>query len=402
MAMRRTNRFARGTGGGRDGFALPAAILALAVVAVLITGGFHIATQEQRVGMSGERATHAFYIAEDALGQALLEWGSVTGGVGVWGQGDPVTYTGPRGTGSVQALRVDDNLYYLESVALLDEGGTLPNGSVSRVGMMVRRATAQIEVEAALTTQGEVQLRGSSEIHGEDHVPSGWDHCPAAGATRPGVVVGPGGDVDVRGSNEEERLTGDPPWAEDSEIGDHTFEDFGGMSWDDLVASADIHLPAGSTVNNTEASLNDDGFCDSSDPYNWGYPYERDNPDATYAPCHSYFPMVYVAGNATIQSNGYGQGILLVDGDLDLRGNFNFFGIIIVQGQLETQGGGNPRIIGGAIARNADLDLQTYVGSSVIQYSSCAVGQAIDGVQGLTSVIPLARRGWVDVTGAGS
>ncbi|MEX2531161.1 MAG: hypothetical protein WD960_10345 [Gemmatimonadota bacterium] len=402
MKTLRTDGGDRMVGPGREGFALPAAILALAVVAVLITGGFHMATQEQRVGISGERATQAFYIAEDALGQALLEWQSVMGGVDHWEHGTTVTYPGPRGTGSVQALRVDDNLYYFESAALLDEGGTLPNGAVSRIGMMVRRVSAQIEVDAALTTQGQVQLRGSSEIHGEDVIPSDWGHCPAAGPARPGVVVGPGGDVSIRGGNQANRLTGDPPWDTNEDIGDHTFEEFGGMSWADLVASADIHLPAGSTINNTEASLDGGGSCDRSDQQNWGYPYEQDDPDATYAPCHNYFPVIHVAGDATIQSNGYGQGILLVDGNLDLRGNFNFFGIIIVQGQLETQGGGNPRIIGGAMARNADLDLQTYVGGSVIQYSSCVVNQAIQGASALTSVTPLARRGWVDVTGAGS
>ena len=42
-----------------------------------------------------------------------------------------------------------------------------------------------------------------------------------------------------------------------------------------------------------------------------------------------------------MQSGGVGQGILLVDGTLDLRGNFVFYGLIIVQGSFETQGSGN-------------------------------------------------------------
>jgi hypothetical protein len=406
-----------GTGplGDRAGFALPAAILALAIVAVLITGGFHMANQEHRVGISSERGTQAFYVAEDGLSRALEAWGTGFAGSTPWAFGDPIQFQGPRGSASVRAMRVGaDELYYVESVGRIDEGGALQNGAERAVGMMVRRRVAELSINGALTTQGEVQLRGSSEIHGEDWIPGGWDHCPAAGPTRPGVIVGPGGDVDVRGGNEEERLTGDPPWTVDDEIGDNTFEEFGGLTWDELTSMADIRIPAdgssGETYNigTTLASLDLEGNCDSwdlvgqtGDILNWGYPYERDDPDALLAPCHTWFPVIHVAGNAQIQSNGYGQGILLVDGDLDLRGDLNYFGVIIVQGQLETQGGANPRIVGGAIARNADLDLQTYVGSSVIQYSSCAVNEAIQNASALSSLTPLARRSWVDLS-AGS
>lgn len=402
---------------GREGFALPAAILALAVVAILLAGGFHMANQEQRIGMSAERGTQAFYVAEDGLTRALVgwrNWGSSFSGAPAWTFGDPVQFDGPRGQAVVRAMKVDDNLFYLQSQGQIDEGGALSPGARRALGLMVRRTTADIAVDAALTTQGDVQLRGSSEIHGEDQVPSGWNHCPTAGATRPGVVVGAGGSVEVQGGNEEQRLTGDPPWEEDEDVGDHTFEEFGGMTWNDLVQQADIRIPDDGTsggtytISDTEATLDGDGNCDAydihngtGDMWNWGYPYERDDPDATLAPCHDWYPIIYVDGDARIQSNGYGQGILLVEGNVDLRGDFNFYGVIIAQGTLETQGGANPRIVGGAIARNADLDLQDYVGSSVIQYSSCAVTEAVQNAAGLTSVAPLARRSWMDVTGAG-
>lgn len=403
--------------GDRRGFALPAAILALAVVAVLLVGGFHLANQEQRVGMSAERGTQAFYVAEDGMSRALTGWTSFSASFSnapAWTFGDPVQFDGPRGRAIVRAMRVDDQLFYMESQGEVDEGGALPNAARRALGLMVRRRTAELEVDAALTTQGDVQLRGSSEIHGEDLVPPDWEHCPTAGETLPGVLVGTGGSVSVQGSNEETRLTGNPPWDESDEISDQTFSEFGGMTWAELVQSADIRIPDDGTsggtytISSTGATLDGDGNCDiyniddgTGNMENWGYPYERNDPSATLAPCHDWSPVIYVAGNARIQSNGYGQGILLVDGNVDLRGDFNFFGIIIAQGTLETQGGANPRIIGGAIARNADLDLQTYVGSSVIQYSSCVVDQAIQNASGLTSVAPLARRSWVDITGAG-
>jgi hypothetical protein len=394
----------------RRGFALPAAILALAVVAILLTGGFHFANQEQRVGMSSERATQAFYMAEHGLGQAMTTFTPAM--AGNWSFGSPVTVNESQGSYTLRAMRVDERLYYIESTGTVT-GGAFPAPAQRTLGMLIRRNSADIEVEAALTTQGGVELRGNSEIHGVDRVPTGWDHCPITNDSVPGVIVGDGGSVGIRGGNEENRLTGDPPWTEDESVSDETFNTFGDMSWADLVAQADIVIPtdgsAGGThtINDTQATLDGDGFCDrwnmstgTGSLLNWGYPYEKTNSSATLAPCHDWFPIIYVNGNARIQSNGYAQGILLVDGDVDLRGNFNFFGIIIAQGQLQTQGGNNPRIVGGAIARNADLDLQTYVGSSVIQYSSCVIGETISNASGMSWMAPLTRRSWVDLTGA--
>lgn len=387
----------------RAGFALPAAILALAVVAILIAGGFHMANQEHQVGMSSERATQAFYLAEDGLSRVVSQHRQMPSGFwpsSTWDVGAPMVYDGPRGTTTVQAQRVNaDGLHYLQSVSEIDYGRATAR---SALGLVVRRGTAEFAVDAALTTQGQVRLRGSAEIHGVDSMPPTWgdlDEC-GVGNARPGVVVGEGGAVDAGGSTE---VTGDPPTMEDPSVGDHTFEEFGGMTWDQLTSQADITFPGGTTINNMEASLDGDGNCDYGDPYNWGYPYDKDDPDHMYAPCHDYFPIIHVQGNVTIQSNGYGQGILLVDGDADLRGGLDYFGIVIVQGQLETQGGGGatgaPRIYGGAMARNADLEQQSYAGASVIQYSSCVIGETIRNAQGLNWILPLAERSFVGMVG---
>ncbi len=394
----------------REGFALPAAILAVAVVAILITGGFHMANQEHRVGVSSERATHAFYVAEDGLSVAVSDHHALPGsfwGGSEWSFGSPQEFTGSRGTATVRAQRVnDDGLYYIMSTGQIQEGASEATRSV---GLMVRRRSAQIDIDGALTTQGAVEVRGSSMISGHDAAPANWDHC-TPGESKPGVIVGPDGDVSTRGQAE---VTGDPDWTEDEDINNDTFSEFGDLSWDDLTASADIVIPtdgsSGGTynLNNMAASLDGDGECNTwnrhaqtGDLWNWGYPYDRDDPTVEFAPCHTHFPTIHVKGTARVQSGGYGQGILLVDGDLDLRGDFNWFGIVIVQGQLQTQGSGN-RIFGGALARNADLDLQTYVGGSVIQYSSCVINDALTYASGLTQIQPLARRGWIDLAGQG-
>ena len=100
-----------------------------------------------------------------------------------------------------------------------------------------------------------------------------------------------------------------------------------------------------------------------------------------------------------MQAGGVGQGILLVEGDLDLRGNFTFFGMILVKGNMGTQGSGN-RVFGGIMAGNAEIDAQSITGGSEIQYSSCVIDRVTDNIAGLTLnwALPLSERGWVDLS----
>src|SRR3989454_12548566 len=72
-------------------------------------------------------------------------------------------------------------------------------------------------------------------------------------------------------------------------------------------------------------------------PYTTLFRSDGENPAGK---CASYFPIVHILGSASI--NGVqGQGILLVDGSLDVQGGFQWFGITIVRGTLKTAGGGN-------------------------------------------------------------
>ena len=51
-------------------------------------------------------------------------------------------------------------------------------------------------------------------------------------------------------------------------------------------------------------------------------------------PCFNYFPIIYSPSDLHISSSGEGQGILLVGGDLDVSGGFNFYGVAIVMGTI--------------------------------------------------------------------
>jgi hypothetical protein len=264
------------------------------------------------------------------------------------------------------------------------------SGASRRLGVTMRLNTAAIEPPAALITRGPTALKGSAEVHGEDEVPTGWGPvCPGPLVDKPGIMTDDTTQVSTTGGAE---ITGAPPMAQDPNIADSTFSQFGGLTWAELTSFANITL-GGGTINTTGPDSTALGVCRKGQgfPSNWG------NPENPGAACANWFPIIHVTGSVSIQSGGVGQGVLLVDQDLDLRGGFRFYGIIIAQGTVGTQGSGN-RVYGGIMAGNADFDNQSLVGGSVVTNSSCAVSRAILNNPALTRVRPLASRSWVDLS----
>jgi len=388
-----------GSGVGRRGFALPAAILAIVVVGVLVTGGIQIATQESRIGVSTERASQAFYVAETGMNQVLATFDVATSDLALWGAPQVVTGTTTQGAWSSEIRRVDNQLFLIRTT------GTVPTtrgGTAQReLAMMARQVTVQLEPPAALLTMGTVRVQGSAQIRGNDQIPAGWgaEQCPDPLENLPGVVTNVGGTVETGGQGS---VTGTPSGhVTDPNVSWETFDNFGGTSYEDLTLMATIRLNGGA-INGMAPTLNAAGHCDTTNLLNWGEP---TNPNHA---CGSYFPIIHIRGNANIQSGGRGQGILLVDGDLDLRGAFIFVGLIIVKGELGVQGGGanGPRITGGVISANqASIEMedpdgtQSFVGSSIVQNSRCAIRRAVRSNSALSSMRPIASRSWVDLTG---
>ena len=90
---------------------------------------------------------------------------------------------------------------------------------------------------------------------------------------------------------------------------------------------------------------------------------------------------------------GQGQGILVVDGDLTVWGDFHYFGVVIVLGSLSSVGTGS-RITGAVIVSNVDLEPQSLGGMTMIQYSSCAIDKSLNGSD---RGVLLRERSWLDM-----
>src|SRR2546426_11247397 len=103
------------------------------------------------------------------------------------------------------------------------------------------------------------------------------------------------------------------------------------------------------------------------------------------------FPIVHLTGTSTI--NGVqGQGILLVDGDLNIQGGFQWFGVTIIKGSLNTAGGGSTdaHFWGATMAQDSvHLGDNTITGHANVNYSSCALLRAL---QATGVVTPMRSR----------
>jgi hypothetical protein len=373
------------------GFALPVAVFALVVVGVITTGGFFMARQEGRIGVANENTSLALYLTEQGLVDVMGNWPSTLfGALPVWGDTTFTRDYADIGSVTTRITRMTNFLYFVDADGTVTRGGPLRSGASRRIGVTVRLTAAAITPPAALVTRGPTDLRGTAEVHGEDEVPTGWGGvCTGPLVDKPGIISDDASQVATRGQAE---ITGSPAVTEDPSIADSTFNQFGELTWDDLTDMADITL-SGGTINNTAPDSTAAGECRTGQafPGNWGNP---ENPGAS---CFDWYPIIHITSSANIQSGGVGQGILLVDGDLDLRGSFAFYGIVITQGQFGTQGSGN-RVFGGVMAGNADFDSQSLVGGSVVTNSTCAVSRAVLNSPALTRVRPLVSRSWVDLS----
>lgn len=362
------------------GIALPMAIFALVVIGGMVAGSFFIATQEQAVGRNSLQLQQAFAAAEEGAQVQAANWQSA--GYNSLATGDSATFSGTINSntgwyrGSVR--RLSDLLFLVRS-----EGFNRDSTTRQQVGTIVRLRPIEIDIQGALTTQGDTKIGGSSFISGGDHQPGGWTDCPALQDSLAGIRINPGASITTSGCSGLSCVTGSPQVDYDSTVTAGELTTFGDLSFDDLYDLASLRIPGG---NYKIEPVVTSGRCDTDVPTNWGEPL-----DATSA-CANYFPVIWVDGDISINQDR-GQGILIVDGNLSVQGGFEFYGPIIVRGYLKTTGTGG-HFNGGVIAANVDLDQNTVLGDAVINYSSCALLKALTAS---ASGDMLRERSWINL-----
>lgn len=368
----------------RAGMALPMVLGAIVLVGTLIAGVMYLATQDYRVGANTLNETRAEEVAEMGLSHVLTDWDLSKNTTMLIGDTLTKTYTDPSGaTANVLISRLNGPFFWAVSEATT-RGNSVQYGSRRRYGSLLRLNTPGINYLGAVTAAGNVRVSGNVTLNGNDAAPTGWTGCPLL-SNMPGAVITPTATVTINGSVS---VTGTPASMTSTAAADtNTYFNYGGSTYTSLAALANITL-AGGTYNGM-APVVANGVCQKTPNTNWGDPI-RHTPAAA---CEGYFPIIHATGSLTL-TNGTGQGILLVDGDLTKAGNFTFYGLIIARGTVRATGSNNG-VTGAVMAAAVDLgDAVTLTGSTTVQYSSCAVMSALSAT---SYPAPVKRRAWVNL-----
>jgi hypothetical protein len=201
----------------------------------------------------------------------------------------------------------------------------------------------------------------------------------------PGIATTDSSDITRSGCQNYNCVAGTPKVIETPAAGDtSTYFNFGSLDWRQLTAMAN-KIVTGNVQGIGPTTSN--GACNTADYRNFGEPNK-----ANGGPCLDYYPIIYSSGNLTLNT-GRGQGILLVEGDLQVQGGFEFYGPVIVRGTLKTAGTGG-HFNGGVMAANVDLDQNVVIGNALISFSRCAILKALNASAQLATA---TERSWYEM-----
>jgi hypothetical protein len=384
----------------KGGFVVPAIIMTMLVLSLLMMAALISSGDERSSAQAMVESAAAFYAAEAGLNQvpstvsdvalAALQPGATL---------DLGWHDLPHGGGYHAVIRrldegVDGQALYRLDVEGRGEG---PRGG-QRILSHAFSYSPYPTMDAAAKVRGRARLEDGSLIDGHDVAPPGWSGgglCTDPMDDKPGLIIEDLDDLDIWDDSD---IDGDPAVIQDASIDDDTFNEFNGPTWDNLIDLADhvIGNPItddsdGKVRETVRPSYNDDGSCNTDDPYNWGSNVPGDA-------CFNYFPIIYLkdGGMRTNLGDGYGQAILITDAEFDLQasdddgddaGVGEFAGIILSRGCFEINM--SQRFFGAVIHDRQDhgscgdnerglwLQNEDAFYDPEVHYSSCAVLRAI-------------------------
>lgn len=342
------------------GFALVVALLALVGVTVLGVAGYLLSNADYRINQSHRAATQAFYVADAGL-EAFMGAGRA--------RTDTLTYSHPDGSAEVWSSRLLDidaetSMYRITSrgTHAPAEGGVAQK-TISTVAIL---QAAPFNLNSAFTAPPGLQKNGVSGTL------SGYDTATPAdcGLSGPVDVAGvsvPDGGLSVSGGGKgggggsSPGIDGDPPVHYASEGGEAgAMELLGqtGIAWE---------------------SLRNGSYAEAD------YVYSQDSwPSFNTIPADEYPFIVADQASFDVNSTRSGRGTLVVHGDLDVDGAWNWDGIVLVGGTVTSNGNNHVAgaVVGGLnMLLGEDVDeMQLGNGTWDYQYHSCNVIWALKSI----------------------
>ena len=327
------------------GFALPLAVLALAVVGALVGAGFWLGVAERRAGSAVMALPRALGEAERVMHDRLASWPSRLNTLLVGFETSDTAFWGSQGeVRSVTTVRrLGPSTFLVTGVGQSENLAARQTAS-----RLVRLEMPGLPAREPLVAAGPVALGPHARVN-----PAEASESACASGGRSGVS--------------QEATPG--PHYEDVSV------------W---ASRANHVLPPGTYSLIGPSSSG--GDCRTSDSRNWG------DPRAPLSLCGAYRPVIFVVGDLTL-AGGIGQGVLAVDGNLTVTGGFEFHGLVLVTGRLVADGAG-VRIVGAVQVGDPQRGQVELHGRSQVIHSPCALLRA---VAPWSRAVPLRRRSWLSV-----
>jgi Tfp pilus assembly protein PilX len=348
------------------GIALALVLFAMVLSSALILGVFFAARMDERMGDNTVEAAQALAAAEAGATAALANWNVNNNSMAVGASSTSSSTTlGGAASYTTTITRLNPNLFLVTADGRTSLGGA--TRTRRQVGQLAKLLIPTINMNAAITTRTGLTVSGSSQVSGDDSLPPAMSGvCPTTTTMVPGIRDSSGNVTTSGACSGASCITGSPQIQTDPTITSNSFTNFGSTTFSTLAASATLVV---SGTFSSLAPVATGGVCNTAINSNWGDPLN------SAGACFNYFPIIYSPGNLRL-TGGYGQGLLLVQGDLELSGGVEFYGPVIVQGRVYSSGTGG-HIIGGVMAGDANFSTTTIIGNSVVNYSSCAITRAL-------------------------
>ncbi|MDQ3674957.1 MAG: hypothetical protein M3365_11335 [Gemmatimonadota bacterium] len=343
----------------RRGFALPTAILVIAVMTIMIAGGFSLVSAERRSVSDQKAQISAFKIAEDGLELFLVRRDSLLPNAGkVPGPKDSVRIAFTGGYADVSLTRIRpvigsmSGLYVVRSRGVETVGtyaGT-PEG-VRTVAQYVLFEPAPMQVLAGWTALSGLDKNGAAGTLG------GFDACgDSAAVAGVAVPLNPGYD------GKTDATEGSP--------------------------GIDSTITADSVAIDWNAIINENAIEPTITIPDQAWPTAAQFADTTF------YPIIRVnLADFTLPSSG--QGMIIATGHVTISGSVGWKGVVLVGGDITSNGNNG---IAGATISGLNVKLGTYVpsstanGTKTYQYNSCEVAKANREAGALVTL----KNTWVD------
>ncbi len=343
----------------RGGFAIPTAILVIALLTASIAAGFAMVSVERRAVEDQSSQLSAFTMAQQAMELYMLKRDSLGLTSIPPGARDSVRITFSNGYADVVAPQIVAPTNSIGGIFAVRSQATITKGSIAGTPAAVRTVAqlARWRPAALQVTAGWASLSGLQK-NGASGNMTGTDACGDS-ATVAGVAVNAADGFQGSAA----AVSGNPPV--------------------DSIVPADIHLDWQniSTGNAITPTI-------TIPPGSWP---SFANPN--------YYPVIYIAngtgGNYSLP--GTGRGTLIVQGGFTISGSTGWDGVILVGGKMTSNGGST---INGAVLSGLNMLLNIPVdpaeaianGTKDYYYNSCSVAKAMAA---LGSMFPMSNT-WVD------